>query len=82
MHEPVLVASFSPAQPRPRQDAPFSQAAMAKIYMLPPSSLVSRLAEPNNDRVMRFIRRWSSDATNSIHYTPHAPLIWMLAPFT
>lgn len=20
--------------------------------------------------------------TNSIHYTPHAPLIWMLAPFT
>ena len=22
------------------------------------------------------------DATNSIHYTPHAPLIWMLAPFT
>jgi hypothetical protein len=22
------------------------------------------------------------DATNSIHYTPQAPLIWMLAPFT
>jgi hypothetical protein len=21
-------------------------------------------------------------ATNDIHYTPHAPLIWILAPFT
>src|SRR6476620_3644177 len=97
-------------------DAPFSQAAMARIYMLPPSSLVSlrggaglisycalgrappfQKYDGSGVRVRRAkeinqpVRSSScgakqrqghavypsleQDATNSIHYIPHAPLI-------
>ena len=63
----------------------FSHVAMANAMSEGPFGCNpgrTKLAEPSNDRVMRFIRRWSREAATSIHYTPQAPLIWMLAPFT
>ena len=56
-HMALSVRYFSPAQPRARQDAPFSQAAMAiRMFEVPfrPWSRMEQVAEPSNDRAMRF----------------------------
>jgi len=54
---------FSPAQPLARHDAPFPKGRWRDAMSEGPfgrSSGRTKFAEPKNDTVMRFIRRWSS----------------------